>query len=92
MLKLLIDVNVGFLVETWLRENGYDISSVRDLDPTQPDNEILSKAVAEQRIVITLDKDFGELVYKSRLPHAGVLLLRLDTATSREKLSSLPKS
>ena len=37
-------------------------------------------------MVITMDKDFGELVYNSVLPHAGVLLLRLEDARSEEKV------
>jgi predicted nuclease of predicted toxin-antitoxin system len=45
----------------------------------------VGKAVAEQRIVITIDKDFGELIYHSGQVHAGVLLLRLEDATGAEK-------
>lgn len=51
-----------------------------------PDKEILERAVSEGRMVITMDKDFGELVYNSGLPHAGVLLLRLESASSNEKV------
>lgn len=50
------------------------------------DKEILKIAVSEGRMVITMDKDFGELVYNSGLPHAGVLLLRLDAESSSEKV------
>ena len=38
-----------------------------------------------------MDKDFGELVYNSGLPHAGVLLLRLESANSREKVEIVSK-
>lgn len=80
-MKFLIDVGVGKKVEGWLKENGYDIKSVRDQDRRMKDTEILRLAAAEHRMVITMDKDFGELVYNSDMPHSGVLILRLESAT-----------
>lgn len=49
------------------------------------DFEILQVAVAEQRVVITMDKDFGELIYKSHYGHCGVLLLRAEDMNGEEK-------
>jgi predicted nuclease of predicted toxin-antitoxin system len=85
-LKFLIDVGVGKKVEKWFVNQGYDIKCVRDIDPRMLDKEILKIAVSEKRMVITMDKDFGELVYNSGLFHAGVLLLRLEDAKSNEKV------
>jgi predicted nuclease of predicted toxin-antitoxin system len=45
-----------------------------------PDAEILKLAEKEKAIIITMDKDFGELVFKSHEPHKGVLLLTLEDA------------
>ncbi len=59
---------------------------MRDLDPRLPDSDILDIAVSEARLVVTMDKDFGELVYRPRRTHAGVLLLRLEAATGDEKV------
>ncbi len=84
-LKFLVDVGVGKRVETWLGKNGYDVKAVRDLNPSMEDEEILTIAVSEGRMVITMDKGFGELVYHSGLAHAGVLLLRLEDAKADEK-------
>ena len=50
------------------------------------DEEIIRIAVSEDRMIITMDKDFGELVYHSSIEHSGVLLLRLEDATGTEKL------
>lgn len=61
-LRLLVDAGVGTAVEGWLRAAGHDVAAVRDRDPRMPDQDILTWAVAEQRIVITMDTDFGELV------------------------------
>ena len=85
-LRFIVDVGVSAMVERWLQKHGYDIKNVRDIDPRMIDKEILKMAVSEKRMVITMDKDFGELVYNSGLPHAGVLLLRLEEATSDEKV------
>lgn len=86
-----MDVGVGKKVEKWLREHGYNVKCVRDINPRMSDKEILKIAVSEKRIVITMDKDFGELIYNSGLPHGGVLLLRLEDATSDNKVEIVSK-
>ncbi|MGH8717874.1 MAG: DUF5615 family PIN-like protein [Burkholderiales bacterium] len=80
-----MDVGVGKGVEQWLGERGLDIKAARDIDPEMSDKDMLDLAVRESRMVITMDEDFGELVYNSGLPHAGVLLLRLEDASGPEK-------
>lgn len=42
------------------------------------DDDVLGAAVGDARILITEDKDFGELVYRRRLHHRGVVLVRVD--------------
>jgi predicted nuclease of predicted toxin-antitoxin system len=83
-LKFLVDVGVGKKVEEYLHDENYDIKTVRSLDQRMPDQDIIRLAALEKRIVITMDKDFGELVY-----HSGILLLRLEDATGSEKQQSL---
>ncbi len=85
-LKFLVDVGVGKGIETYLREEGYDTKAVRDINPRMSDQEIIRLAVSQNRMVVTMDKDFGELVYHSSMEHRGVLLLRLEDATGAEKL------
>lgn len=85
-LKFLVDVGVGKKVESYLFESKYDIKSVRDIDHRMKDSEILKIANDEKRIVITMDKDFGELIFNSGLAHYGVLLLRLDSYNGDEKV------
>jgi predicted nuclease of predicted toxin-antitoxin system len=86
-LKFLIDVGVGTSVDIWLRENGHDVISVRDIDSRAKDQDILQLAGRDDRMIITMDKDFGELVYGSGLSHSGILILRLEDATSEEKVN-----
>jgi predicted nuclease of predicted toxin-antitoxin system len=53
------------------------------------DEEIIQKAFAENRILITNDKDFGEKVYRDRWPHKGVVLLRLDDERAPNKIEAV---
>ena len=50
------------------------------------DDEIVQKAFAENRILVTNDKDFGEQVYRGQQPHKGVVLLRLDDERAAGKI------
>ncbi len=88
-MKFVIDVGVGRSVELQLVIDGYDVLPVRDRDPHLADQEILRWAVAEQAIVVTMDKDFGDLIWKEHLPHAGVILLRMEDATGPERADAM---
>ncbi|MBI4824928.1 MAG: DUF5615 family PIN-like protein [Nitrospirae bacterium] len=90
-MKFLVDVGVSKKVEEWLKENGYDVKSVRDINPKEKDSEILRLAANESRMVITMDKDFGELVYNSGKSHSGVMILRLDDANGGQKVEIIKK-
>lgn len=68
-LKFLVDIGVSKKVEVWLSGCGFDVKAAREIDPRMSDRAMLVLAVAEARMVITMDKDFGELVYHSGLPH-----------------------
>lgn len=86
-MKILIDVSTGDAVAIEVKSLGHDVQSVRDVNPKMADQDILDWAVRDERIVITMDKDFGELVYRSRRQHAGILLLRLEGARTPEKIA-----
>ena len=88
-IKFLIDVGVGKKVEEFLTNEGFDIKAIRDINPAMSDKEVLNLAVIEKRMIITMDKDFGELVYKSNLNHNGVLILRIEDANINDKIKIL---
>ena len=90
-MKFLVDVSVGKKVENWLKGNGFDVLSVRDIDSHAKDSQILRWAIDQQRMIITMDKDFGKLVYNSGMHHAGVLILRLEDADSDTKVEVTKK-
>jgi predicted nuclease of predicted toxin-antitoxin system len=61
-----------------LRERGHDVAWVRSDAPGSSDVKVLERAQAEGRILVTLDKDFGELAFRSGLPaSSGVVLFRI---------------
>ncbi len=64
---------------------------MREVNCRAQDIEILHLAVEDHRMIVTMDKDFGELVFNSGLPHAGVLLLRLESATGEQKSEIVEK-
>lgn len=61
-----------------LRQNGHDVAWIRLESPGISDPEVLSRAQAENRILLTFDKDFGELAFRSNLPASvGIILFRI---------------
>ncbi|HEY3777723.1 MAG TPA: DUF5615 family PIN-like protein [Rhizomicrobium sp.] len=76
MIRLLADENVSRLVAERLRDTGFDVTSVGSTGAA--DTEVLTIAARENRILITEDRDFGELVIHQRLEVPGIVLLGLD--------------
>jgi predicted nuclease of predicted toxin-antitoxin system len=60
----------GKRLATLLVEAGYDVIFVGDWKPSSSDEEVLSKAEGEERILITDDKDFGKLIFRLEKPRA----------------------
>jgi predicted nuclease of predicted toxin-antitoxin system len=61
-----------------LRARGHDVAWVREDSPGLADPMVLERARQEMRVVVTFDKDFGELAYHARLPATcGIILSRL---------------
>lgn len=86
-MRFLVDESVEYRLVTFLRNLGFDTLSVAESFPSLDDKTVLSTAYKENRIIITNDKDFGELIYRLRLPHKGVILFRLteENYQSKEK-------
>jgi predicted nuclease of predicted toxin-antitoxin system len=59
-----------------LRAAGHDVHAIVETNAGSADEDVLSVAYRENWLLITLDKDFGELVFRLRQKHAGILLLR----------------
>lgn len=90
-MKFIADENLGIRVPEYLKGQGFDIITVKDIARGKPDADILKIANEEDRILITLDKDFGELVFRDKLIHSGVILLRLKDESVENKKRILLK-
>jgi len=72
-MKLLLDTCIWGGAADELRMRGHDVIWSGDWDEDPGDEEILTTALAQGRILVTLDKDFGELAVVRRVPHCGIL-------------------
>jgi predicted nuclease of predicted toxin-antitoxin system len=89
-MRLIVNENVSVTVIAELRERGHDVVSVKESMRSESDIAILACAEADQRIVVTHDKDFGELAFRSRLPATcGIILVRcggIDPASDNQRI------
>lgn len=78
-LRLLLNENIPFEAVKALQAEGHDVVWIRIAAPGISDESVLAKALADERILVTFDKDFGELAFRYGLPAAcGIILLRID--------------
>lgn len=88
-MRFLVDECTGPAVARWLREKGHDVFSVYEQARGLADDEIIQKALMDNRLVITNDKDFGEKIFRERRPYRGVILLRLKDERTPNKIAAL---
>lgn len=76
-MKFLADVNVERRVVELFRSQGFEVMWIPDFDCSMTDEELLAIAKSQNRILITNDKDFGELTFRQHKTSAGIILLRI---------------
>ena len=79
-MRWLVDECVDAALVELLRELGHDAIYMSDVEPRATDAEVMRRAVNEDRLVLTEDKDFGELVFRQAKPVPGLILLRIESA------------
>jgi predicted nuclease of predicted toxin-antitoxin system len=84
-MNFLADESVDCPIVECLRREGHQVSYVAELGPGMPDDAILKLAHQETALLLTADKDFGEMVFRQRLHTHGVLLVRLAGLTPARK-------
>jgi predicted nuclease of predicted toxin-antitoxin system len=84
----LLDENIPYNTIKDLRDKGLTIKSVYEIMPGSEDNTILEFAFQEKLVLITMDKDFGELIFKLKLSSFGVILCRIVPET-QEHLTTI---
>jgi len=88
-MRFVVDECTGPAVAQWLRQQNHDVISVFDEIRGADDKEVIKIASEQNRILITNDKDFGELVFREKKPHKGVILLRLEDERVANKIAVL---
>lgn len=77
-MKFLLDANIRAVVGKRLQSCGHEVRFLAGTeDHALADRDVLNLAFQEDCILITNDKDFGQLIFQHQLPHAGVVLFRL---------------
>jgi predicted nuclease of predicted toxin-antitoxin system len=84
---LIADESVDYAIIQVLREIGYNVISIMEQSPGIDDKKVLAIANLHQGLLITEDKDFGELTYRLNKQHNGILLIRLSGLPRIERIN-----
>jgi len=85
-MNLLADESVDRHIVERLRQDGFEVLYVAEMEPGVPDIVVLERANEKTALLVTADKDFGELVFREgRLSSGGVVLIRLAGLSSERK-------
>lgn len=91
-MRFLLDESADFRLAAFLTGRGHDVTTVvRDHPRALKDREVLAIARRGRRVLITNDTDFGELIYRQRVAHAGVILFRLKSEDLSSKCAWLDR-
>ncbi len=91
-MKLVADESVDRQIVYHLRNDGHDVWYVAEEMPSVDDERVLLTARQQAAVLVTADKDFGELVYRLRQATAGVILIRLAGITPEDKANLTAKA
>ena len=90
-MRFLVDECVGTTVSEFLKSNNHTVFSVFDELRGASDEDLLHKSYTEDYILITSDKDFGEMIFKSQKLHKGIILIRCQPNNFKQKIVVLTK-
>jgi predicted nuclease of predicted toxin-antitoxin system len=88
-MKFLLDENIGKVVAGFLKQLNHEVFRVRKISPGIADPQVLNLSIDKDAILITSNKDFGELIFREGQHHCGIIFLRLETDTSFNKIAAL---
>lgn len=91
-MKILADENVDGPLVAYLRSVGHDVTWMAEADPGREDDEVLALAREQQRVIVTQDRHFGDLVFRDRHGAAGVIYLRLRSRSLVELLERFQRA
>lgn len=85
-MKFLIDRCAGRTLAAWLRHHGHDVIESRERGTDPGDRVLLEWAASELRILVTMDKDFGQIIFVEGAAHCGLVRLPDVSAARRIQL------
>ena len=88
-MRFLIDSCAGNSLAAWLRSQGHDVLNADEMRPDPGDRALLQLAHAEDRILVTIDTDFGRLIFVEETVHAG--LVRLPDIPARQRIELMSR-
>lgn len=88
-MRWLIDECVDAAVAAELRHSGHDVLELADLAPAATDDKVIELATNESRLLLTEDKDFGELLFRRARHIPGIVLIRIGSRQRRLKSARL---
>lgn len=90
-IKFIADVNIEKVIVDLLLENGYNVKWIPDYDCEILDADLLNMANTEKRILVTNDKDFGELTFLQKKLSTGIILIRVKGQKPQNKIKVMKK-
>jgi predicted nuclease of predicted toxin-antitoxin system len=88
-MRFIVDESTGSAVASSLRAAGHEVVFIGEDMPQATDAAIIERAAREELILVTNDKDFGELVFRTGRKHHGILLLRLQDERAANRVAVL---
>jgi predicted nuclease of predicted toxin-antitoxin system len=85
-LQVVIDESVDYLIVNKLKSTDFEVYAIIDELPSISDKEVLAIANKQNALLITEDKDFGELVFRFQLLHKGICWLEWCMQNLKKKL------
>jgi predicted nuclease of predicted toxin-antitoxin system len=83
--RWLVDECVDKSLATLLTEAGHDVLYISDIAPREVDADVMQRADRDNRLLLTEDKDFGDLVFRQARSVPGLILVRIDPARRSRK-------
>jgi predicted nuclease of predicted toxin-antitoxin system len=90
-MRFLVDECTGTSVADWLKSEKHEVFSVFEQWRGVSDDEIIEKCQNEDYILITSDKDFGEMVFRNQKVYNGIILLRCEPNIFKKRIEVLNK-
>lgn len=85
-MQFLVDRCAGRRLAEWLRLQGHDVVEVQDLGPDPGDESLLRLATSQSRVVVTIDSDYGTMIFRDAAAHRGLVRLPAVPVVERIRL------